>query len=189
MSPAPRLVVESPKEEPTEGLIMNQTARATMLALLDAARKFDPSDPLGAAFEVVERVGDDPWAPAVGAALARKLASRAGDTAARHLWTQARLSISAGEGLNRVERLAMSAVLDMGEVGHDTALLLAEELYERHGLIATYHATSVAVQLIRYVAELVGDPDTLNADQRARDELDRLADEIARKKLDTEVLS
>ncbi|MGV0873491.1 hypothetical protein [Mycolicibacterium sp. XJ879] len=155
-----------------------------MLSLIDAAKDFDPANPLGAAFAVVERSGDEPWyAPATAAQLAAKLAEDyAGESGAAHLWRQARLSVSLGEGLSRVEQIAMSAVLDMGEVEPDTALAFAEDLHERHGLIATYHAIGVAVQLIRYVAELVGDPSISNDDDRARAVLVELANEIARKK-------
>lgn len=169
---------------------MDPTVKPMMLALLDAAKHLDLSDPLGTAFDIIER-DDDPWTPAVAALLAAKLArSKSGDAGAQHLWRQARAGIAAGQGLTRVEQVAMSGVLDMAEADADTALLLAENLYERHGLVATYHATSVGLQLIWFVASLVGDPDTGNADQRARDELDRLADEIARKKLENmEVLS
>lgn len=158
--------------------------KAAMLSLLDAAKRFDPADPLGAAFDVLERSTEEPWyTPAVAAQLAAKLASKGGDDAAAHLWQQVRDGIAAGEGLSRVEQLAMSDVLAMGEVEPETALMLAEDLHERHGLIATYHAIALGVQLIRYVAELVGDASTLDPDQRAIDELTRFADKIARKRL------
>lgn len=160
-------------------------ARSLSLNLLDAAKDFDAADPLSLAFTVLERTGDQPWyAPAVAAMLAAKLAvDGAGEGGAAHLWTQARLGISAGEGLSRVERLAMGAVLDMTAVEPLTAIMLAEDLHERHGLVATYHAIAVGVQLVRYVAELVGDPSILDPAERAREALERLADEITRKQL------